>query len=288
MPSNNPNIKAERIAGNISVSGIETGVVSKAVAYTLTVNDNTVYVTVAGATQTLPTAVGFVGVEYEIINRSNGTVLVNTTSSQTIGNLSVGNPTSITLQVGESLSVKSDNANWLAQSFTANTPIVGATKTKITYDSRGFVTAGADATTADINDSSNRRYVTDAQLVVIGNTSGTNTGDQTSIVGITGTKAQFDTACTDGDFLYVGDVLTSLKTKSGVVASGTFAGNPKKATVTFATAFADANYSVSVLGVDSRSWSVESYVAGSFVINANANLALTGNVYWTAIKNGEN
>jgi len=35
---------------------------------------------------------------------------------------------------------------------------------------------------------------------------GTNTGDQTSIVGITGTKAQFDTACTDGNFLYVGDV----------------------------------------------------------------------------------
>lgn len=58
----------------------------------------------------------------------------------------------------------------------------------------------ADALTADEN------YVTDAQLVVIGNTSGTNTGDQTSIVGITGTKAEFDTAVTDGNFLYVGDV----------------------------------------------------------------------------------
>lgn len=38
------------------------------------------------------------------------------------------------------------------------------------------------------------------------NLSGTNTGDQTSIVGITGTKAEFDTAVTDGNFLYVGDV----------------------------------------------------------------------------------
>lgn len=37
---------------------------------------------------------------------------------------------------------------------------------------------------------------------------GTNSGDQTSIVGITGTKAQFDTACSDGNFLYVGDVST--------------------------------------------------------------------------------
>ena len=60
-----------------------------------------------------------------------------------------------------------------------NTAITGATKTKVTYDSKGLVTAGADATTADIADSTNKHYVTDAQLVVIGNTSGTNTGDQT-------------------------------------------------------------------------------------------------------------
>jgi hypothetical protein len=58
-----------------------------------------------------------------------------------------------------------------------NAAITGATKTKITYDAKGLVTAGADATTADIADSSNKRYVTDAQSTVIGNTSGTNTGD---------------------------------------------------------------------------------------------------------------
>jgi hypothetical protein len=37
---------------------------------------------------------------------------------------------------------------------------------------------------------------------------GTNSGDQTSIVGIAGTKAQFDTACSDGNFFYAGDVDT--------------------------------------------------------------------------------
>lgn len=58
-----------------------------------------------------------------------------------------------------------------------NAAITGATKTKITYDAKGLVTAGADATTADIADSTNKRYVTDANLTVIGNTSGTNTGD---------------------------------------------------------------------------------------------------------------
>ena len=62
---------------------------------------------------------------------------------------------------------------------TANTAITGATKTKITYDAKGLVTAGADATTADIADSADKRYCTDAQKTVISNTSGTNTGDQT-------------------------------------------------------------------------------------------------------------
>jgi len=73
---------------------------------------------------------------------------------------------------------------WIVNASTAgyvvsNSPITGATKTKITYDSKGLVTAGADATTADIADSTNKRYVTDAQQTVIGNTSGTNTGDET-------------------------------------------------------------------------------------------------------------
>lgn len=75
-----------------------------------------------------------------------------------------------------------------------NTPITGATKTKITYDADGLVTAGADATTADIADSANKRYVTDAQLTVIGNTSGTNTGDQTSVTGNAGTATALATA----------------------------------------------------------------------------------------------
>lgn len=44
-----------------------------------------------------------------------------------------------------------------------NSAITGATKTKITYDSKGLVTSGADATTADIADSTDKRYQTDAQ-----------------------------------------------------------------------------------------------------------------------------
>ena len=59
-----------------------------------------------------------------------------------------------------------------------NTAITAGTNTKITYDTKGLVTAGSAATTADIDASTNRNYVTDAEATVIGNTSGTNTGDQ--------------------------------------------------------------------------------------------------------------
>ena len=55
------------------------------------------------------------------------------------------------------------------------------------------------STTANQSDSANKRFVTDAQLVVIGNTSGTNTGDQTLPVKATG--AEVDTGTDDAKFL---------------------------------------------------------------------------------------
>ncbi len=58
--------------------------------------------------------------------------------------------------------------------------------------------------------SSTIEYGWDADgIITSANVSGTNTGDQTSIVGITGTKAQFDTAVTDGNFMYIGDAPTA-------------------------------------------------------------------------------
>jgi hypothetical protein len=55
---------------------------------------------------------------------------------------------------------------------------------------------------------------------------GTNSGDQTSIVGITGTIAQFNTACTDADF-----VPTGLATASGLtMTTGKLLGRSTAAT----------------------------------------------------------
>jgi hypothetical protein len=80
---------------------------------------------------------------------------------------------------------KAETDTLLNSKVTSNSAITGATKTKITYDAKGLVTSGADATTADIAASINKNYVTDAQLTVIGNTSGTNTGDVSVTDGTT-------------------------------------------------------------------------------------------------------
>ncbi len=49
-------------------------------------------------------------------------------------------------------------------------------------------------TTANIADSTNKRFITDAQRTVLGNTSGTNTGDQTSVSGNAGTATALQNA----------------------------------------------------------------------------------------------
>ena len=84
-----------------------------------------------------------------------------------------------------------------------------------------------------------------------------------------------------------------LPTKAGKVLGASFSGNPKKATVTFATPFADANYTVVVTGVTNVSGnghvpSIESQLAGSFVINLETNsISTLISANWIATKHGE-
>jgi hypothetical protein len=89
----------------------------------------------------------------------------------------------------------------------------------------------------------------------------------------------------DENFAYAYDGsgwITATAVKSGTVAGGSFAGNPKIYTATFGTAFPDTNYAVAVTGGDDRSYTFQTKLAGSFVINTNANLAITGDVDWMA------
>jgi hypothetical protein len=112
--------------------------------------------------------------------------LVSGTNIKTVNNTSLLGSGNITISGGGggtwgsitgTLSDQTDLQTALDGKVDENTAITGATKTKVTYDAKGLVTGGADATTADIASSTDKRYLTDAQLVVVGNTSGTNTGD---------------------------------------------------------------------------------------------------------------
>jgi len=72
-----------------------------------------------------------------------------------------------------------DNPNYVV----ANDAITAATKTKITYDEKGLVTAGADATTTDIAEGSNL-YYTDARVLALIDASGLiNNNDDYMTVG---------------------------------------------------------------------------------------------------------
>ncbi len=75
--------------------------------------------------------------------------------------------------------------------------------------------------------------------------------------------------------------------KSGIVASSSFQGAPRTASITFTTPFANNNYSVVVTGESSRTWTIQNKVSGSFQINANNNGAIANNTFWIAMTNGE-
>ena len=108
----------------------------------------------------------------------------------------------------------------------------------------GIVVLNSD----DISDTTQtHKFVTAADITKLSNLSGTNTGNQTSIVGITGTIAQFNTALTDGDFATGGGTATGTNTGdnavnslySGLVSNATHTGD-----VTGATALTIANSAV--------------------------------------------
>jgi hypothetical protein len=82
-------------------------------------------------------------------------------------------------------------------------------------------------------------------------------------------------------------------TKSGKALPASFAGNPKKATVTFDAAFLSADYSVTVtplIATDGTTYhpNVESQTSASFVINMGTNnISSLTQVDWLAVLNGE-
>ena len=123
---------------------------------------------------------------------------VNSTSLLGSGNIVIAGGGGTWGSITGTLSSQADLQTALDGKVDENIAITGATKTKITYDAKGLVTSGADATTADIAASTDKNYVTDAQSVVIGNTSGTNTGDNATNSQYSGLAASKQDALVSG------------------------------------------------------------------------------------------
>jgi hypothetical protein len=124
---------------------------------------------------------------------------------------------------------------------------------------------------------------TDADVAKVAATSGTNTGDQTSIVGISGTKANFDTACSDGNFLYVGDV-TQYTDENAQDAVGAMVANSTFVNLAYVDGTPSLTPSLSATGTPSsttflrgdNTWATPTDPEGWTVIVKSANQDVTG------------
>jgi len=96
--------------------------------------------------------------------------------------------TGLTAEVGDICIRTDQNKSYILKTSPASTfgnwsELLTPTDTVLSVNS---LTGAVTLTTANIADSANKRYVTDANLTVIGNTSGTNTGDNAGVTGVTG------------------------------------------------------------------------------------------------------
>lgn len=99
-------------------------------------------------------------------------------------------------------------------------------------------------TTAAFANSTNKNFVTDAQLVVIGNTSGTNTGDQTSVTGNSGTATALQTPRTINGVSFNGTANITIFPQQ-VATADIAATASATATTTLFTPTADGMYRIS-------------------------------------------
>jgi len=83
------------------------------------------------------------------------------------------------------------------------------------------------------------------------------------------------------------NTVIGLNIKSDTVSAGSFTGTPLTYTVTFVIPYPSTNHTINITGSDNRVFTYESKTINGFVINTNANTALTGNVDWQTISIGE-
>ena len=114
---------------------------------------------------------------------------------------------------------------------------------------------------------------TDADFATGGGTAtGSNTGDQTTIVGITGTKAEFNTACSDGEFLYTDSPITVTADK---ITTGTPV-NAGNSAGTLTISGVVKNGETVTFGTDVFEFNTRKDSTGALIPSANIDIDLTG------------
>jgi ribosomal protein L35AE/L33A len=141
-------------------------------------NNGTGYCVVIGDISGLDTSTFTEGAQLYL----SGTVAGEYTSTKTlapthlvyVGKVTRSHPTQGQIEVQIQNGYELDEIHDVAISSVANNQT-------LVYETSTTLWKNKSLTTAEVADSTDKRYVTDANLTVIGNTSGTNTGDQTFI-----------------------------------------------------------------------------------------------------------
>jgi uncharacterized protein (TIGR02145 family) len=166
--------KINTVSGSKVIGNITGNAATATIAGNITATTNTTLTSLSNL-NTVGTITSGVWSGTTIALNKGGTGATTAEDARTNLGLVIG--TDILAQRTFGTAVNNNTADFVA----ANASVIGATKTKLTFDAKGLVTAGADATTADIAPSTDRNYVTDAQKAgVLSNTLGTNTGDETT------------------------------------------------------------------------------------------------------------
>ena len=136
------------------------------------------------------------------ISNTDGTIIITGTTN-TVINLStaIKNLINSALQSGDNISELNNDSGYITIADVPPTnlqSIPSPTNVVIGNDNGSSATIFPATTT-------NAGVLLPGDKVKLDNTTNINSGDQNSIVGISGTKAQYNTSLTDGDFLFVGD-----------------------------------------------------------------------------------
>jgi hypothetical protein len=258
------------------LSGVTSGIQSQLNGKEFTITGAATSVTTANLT-----------VDRALISDAGGKIAVSATTSAEIGHVS-----GVTSGIQAQLNGKEPTITTLPISKGGTNSSTALNNNRVMQSSGGAIVEAAAIT-------ANRALVSDAngiptQSVVttteLGYVSGVTSAIQTQLdakLDDSQLAAANGVASLDSNGRLPSAQLTVLRLQAGTVTGASFTGTPRKATITFPTAFANTSYTVVPVGLsDVRTFTIESKTTTTAVINTNANQVVSGNIDWIALPYG--